>query len=1470
MANLLDITKNLFGNVGQLFNSGQSFGKPSQLVSQFGAIGDLVKQNNLSTPTFRSNDYNAFKSAVPFQQSRFTQETVKPFATSVYQNIGPQGIANVGQGLATGNPLQAAEGVGRMGLGALSLYGVGKLTPGTLALTGAIGAGVGAYNGDVAGGFYGGLSRAPSIAGIGALSNPLQGAIASRVGSIANNPFAARLLQSQAVGLSSIPEGYLMNKAAGLDYKKEDAIMDYLMGSAIGGIQRPVGRADREQLKRSIKGITNQKGGVMLGGKMKNPPKDLADFAPDTRPTHQAEIEDLLNKGDILGAKRIVNAMSDSDPYKKPMKAVIEGMPQSQGFTKTGEGVYRALPQSTTRNIAGTQTGKTTTPGVFTNPSFFKSVLNNESGKIQLGPKMTPNKRVGNLYETNIGKQLESKGYNVEYRGKAMGLKDKGIDLIARNGDKTLLIQNKLRSAKDNIPLTELAVTNFVQDTRNYLKSNPLQKVRPVLYTNVDPTPEAAKIAKQYGIDIVKEGLWGQPTFTPKVVDQTFKTGKFQLNKSQVGILDNLQKTLGLDTRKVRSFAEVKALADELGTNPRQLLADVQSGRITDAQVVALSNQINNSSQRITQLQKEIKNASEFDPKLDVLRGRLQAEEDILEQAIRKQIQGGTEAGRAVAAFRILANKTLDANYWLGKAQRQIGIDNRLKPQEIEAINDLIGKKDRLGLAHFINGLGESTTREKLIGLWKAGLLTGLRTHEANIISNAVFGATETLKDIPASIFDKAISLKTGKRAKSFNLDSVFSMPKGGVRGIKQAGQYITEGVDPRDLQKAEMFKKLRFGDTWGGKLGQKATDLVFGSLGAEDKIFREAAFNRAAVERANVARLNGVISDEAYKAFIKNPNVVNDYPVFKQIQDGALEDALRATFNNDNAISDAVRGFKRGGGPAVSTAFDVLAPFVRTPTNVAKAAYDYSPAGFATTIVKKLKNNQSVDQRQLSESFGRTTVGSAIIALGYMLAQNGLVSGASSDKETVRSQKELENEGYNSIMINGQWHKLDRLSPIGNLLILGAEAYKNGGNVWATAGGGLKSLTQQSFLQGLAGGLKALNEPDRFAESYVENTLSSTIPTIFSDIARGMDTKDRMADTTFEKMAKRWPFTRQFLPSNPDALGRDIEVEGGFLGNVANPFQSRTPDATPIVLEMKRVGYNLNKVDNMMDNKKLDPKVWRQMQIDVGKQLQSFLPKIIASPNYKKLSTDQQRSLIESAVNSVKDSVREGYKLKMQNGKTSDSGGIIPTASAAESFPEESMVSAESLGLDSNFNPLPATQADSVSTAISKLEKSQFRKQVELTGEPVMAGNSYFYTNDDGNVAELNLDRKLYEPKLTGSNALDKLEYSKQKSSINSKRQDIFKMWDLNLIDAETASALIDQLDGAYDAVSAKTKKAKKPKKITIKGGGSAKFVPIKLRQSKAPNLKIKGMSAVKVFKPKKFKAMKPYKVSGFKNSFR
>ena len=82
--------------------------------------------------------------------------------------------------------------------------------------------------------------------------------------------------------------------------------------------------------------------------------------------------------------------------------------------------------------------------------------------------------QIGQEYEKRVGKYYENKGYKVTYRGIELGLSDGGIDLIARNNYKILLIQCKYWKEKESI--THNMVKEFFGNCSFYIDNNNIEK----------------------------------------------------------------------------------------------------------------------------------------------------------------------------------------------------------------------------------------------------------------------------------------------------------------------------------------------------------------------------------------------------------------------------------------------------------------------------------------------------------------------------------------------------------------------------------------------------------------------------------------------------------------------------------------------------------------------------------------------------------------------------------------------------------------------------------------------------------------------------------------------------------------------------------------------------------------------------------------------------------------------------------
>lgn len=104
----------------------------------------------------------------------------------------------------------------------------------------------------------------------------------------------------------------------------------------------------------------------------------------------------------------------------------------------------------------------------------------------------------GKNYELRVGKLYEKRGYEVEYRGIELGLKDGGIDLIAKKPNETVLIQCKYWK---NRKIDHLVVRSFFGDCFAYInkRSIPYDEVRCILAIPSRDTLEYG--AKQYFIE---------------------------------------------------------------------------------------------------------------------------------------------------------------------------------------------------------------------------------------------------------------------------------------------------------------------------------------------------------------------------------------------------------------------------------------------------------------------------------------------------------------------------------------------------------------------------------------------------------------------------------------------------------------------------------------------------------------------------------------------------------------------------------------------------------------------------------------------------------------------------------------------------------------------------------------------------------------------------------------------------------
>jgi hypothetical protein len=642
----------------------------------------------------------------------------------------------------------------------------------------------------------------------------------------------------------------------------------------------------------------------------------------------------------------------------------------------------------------------------------------------------------------------------------------------------------------------------------------------------------------------------------------------------------------------------------------------------------------------------------------------------------KKMSESGTEFGRAVQAFSDYDKTTPEGA--LRFAQSTVNKYNNANPtKKIDISNDqikalferarviqemAIGRERNIAAGQLyeqVQNLIPSSIGDKFITVWKAGLLTSLRTHERNIIGNTMHTGAEITKDFIASPLDKLMSLRTGQRTKTFTMKGIGS---GAKEGLKDSKDVLRYGFDPEEAIQKYDVRHI----TWGKNKIEQAlksyTNAVFRTLGAADKPFYQSTMARSLYDQATAQAINAGKKGDIN--FIKNL-VENATEEMKMI---AVRDASIATFKNETTMGKAIQAVKREFGtthvvngvrisgkiPGFIT--EMIAPFTGVPSAIASQMAAYSPIGLIKGIYKTGKvmvKNLPELQRLASEELARGIVGTGIMGLGAYLTSKGLMTGNPKDAKEAR-QWQLEGKQANSIMINGKWRSINSVGPEALITLAGSklQSSETSGKAIANIG---KDFMSQTFLQGVQGPLNAINEPNRYAQTYAKGQISSVVPNIIKDVSSSFDPLQRETNSIKEGLQSAIPGIRNTLLPRRDALGTSLPNEKAGIASFVDLFNSKTPVHNPIVDELSRlnlVDYNsvpsaIQKNQTILGEKiKLTPVELDTLEEQSGNALRDALGTLVSSPIYQSLSNEEKQARIQSVVAEIRKKAKIDYKL--------------------------------------------------------------------------------------------------------------------------------------------------------------------------------------------------------------------------------
>lgn len=584
---------------------------------------------------------------------------------------------------------------------------------------------------------------------------------------------------------------------------------------------------------------------------------------------------------------------------------------------------------------------------------------------------------------------------------------------------------------------------------------------------------------------------------------------------------------------------------------------------------------------------------------------------------------------------------------------------------------------------------------EQALELWRIGMLLNPRTMIRNTLANAAMMPVQgtsgkvsaLIQDITHWInpdFTPTQALHVSKESKTLasqvadNMRSVlsgdtkyyeFQGQGAGAKGqteLNSLNQYardktifkgeiksdwLSQLVDKTAYELNKVSQKTAQQDLFSGMTSEKGIlentrQLTYGLLelgdaGFVDKFFRD--------------RLASYIEARGIKS-------VNDVP--PEAITTALDEAMKATFKDDNALTEMLSSIKRSTN-RVGGMGNFLLTFTKTPANIAMRIADYSPAGLASAAVKRVKGQ--TDAAQFIDDISKGLTGTGLMVLGAQLFKAGILTGPESDDKDEAAFMRTQGFKPNAVHVGDKYYTIDWATPSASGLMMGAAvmaeleknpdasfvdasvaAGKTALNTWVAASP-IKNFSDLfSSYEGLAGGVSDLLQgiPSGFIPSVVGATARTVDP-----VQRQTYSKGDWLGTLFGGMQAKIPGASKSLPAAYDTWGRPITrqnstgeaafaqfVSPGTLGNanespIDNVILELFQDTGNNKVFPRKAGWSVT-VDG--ESKSLTNREYSDYQREMGQMSYNIAEYLV--PKFDNLTDEQKVSVLDNAYSMAKD----------------------------------------------------------------------------------------------------------------------------------------------------------------------------------------------------------------------------------------
>jgi hypothetical protein len=588
------------------------------------------------------------------------------------------------------------------------------------------------------------------------------------------------------------------------------------------------------------------------------------------------------------------------------------------------------------------------------------------------------------------------------------------------------------------------------------------------------------------------------------------------------------------------------------------------------------------------------------------------------------------------------------------------------------SVDFFIKQKD---LENYANSLAPSSNARVLVSvIGRGNLLTSIKSPFTNIENNIVVGILRAIT--------RRFKLQVGKSIVSPEL--IAENKQYSYEIWKKTG-YNVNNITPETPRNTILGEKITHSEgegtiRWFGKLYEESIykwGLGWGDVKSKDFAFTDyVALKATKLANGDVNKANAIFKD----ACLIDPQTDDG----KEIRQEAIQESLIATYQNKGLLSESLLKYREGLSFGVGFG-EFLVPFVKTPANV-KSMELKTGFGLLKAIpheiikdvkavyrIKKENPNKSLAELMKTEDFKKAikpleknielvTQNSLGLAIAWAIASaldddDYMPSYAFASSKDKQLAKEL-NIPFNAIRIGDTWISLDYFGALASPLVgwLQARREESFFAYLKTAGVQVASLPGLGNIADLYQKVEGLAKKSKdevvseTGDALMEQLYVRSIPAIFSDIAKALDSYER--ETKGDEIITKIPFARE-------RAFEKISVTSGKAEELGNPiydilFGSRVKEqvSNDVADELQRLnnagwGVSLTTVTRSGLLSELDDDTKQKVREDFAEEYSKQVKRLIKTPRYKRLSDEDKQESINKIRRSIVERLKKRYLKK-------------------------------------------------------------------------------------------------------------------------------------------------------------------------------------------------------------------------------